>query len=176
MSSKRKKTNKNENKLRYITYALSILILVYVFVSDFSGYNGKLLYIPLEILLVLLIFSDYIIIKRKKKERFDFIILFINSLLIGYILSIEIILLPLTIRSTSGSFLYKQIHTYMVNHQMTIIPILLVLGGAFVIPGIKELYNKKKSAIYITLLTIGIILLLFGSFYTKICDLIYNYI
>lgn len=178
MPAKRKKTNKNKknNKLRYIGYIICALVLIYIFISDFSGYHGKLLYIPLEILLILLILSEYLIYKINKSRGLDFIVLFINSVLLSYVLSIELILIPATIKTTSSFYLYKQIHAYLLEHQTIIIPVLLVLSGAFVIPSVRELYNKKKSFVYLVLLILGIMCLLFGIFYSRICDLIYSYI
>lgn len=180
MAKRKNKTSKKETKkemtFRLVSCVCSLISFIYILLVDFSIFSLKSVYIPIEVLFILLVISDYYICKSKRFNYFDFIIIVLNSLMLGYILSIEIIILPLTIKGTNSSYIYKMVYSFLINYEMTLIPIFLVLGGAFVYPSIKDLLNKNKRGIYLFLLTIGIILIFFGLFYSRVCTLIDSYI
>ena len=168
-----KKEREKNNKLTIISSLLSLLVFLYVFIIEFTSYH--MIYIPIEVLFIILVISDYLIVKISKINTSNFLIILVNSILLAYFISIEIILLPLTFKYSNSAYIYKMVYGFLVEHENVLVPILIVVGGALMFPGFKELWKKNNKPIYMIILTLGIVVAAFGIFYLQVCTLINGY-
>ena len=100
-----KKERKRNKTLDIISTSMSLLVFLYVVIMEFTNYHVKVSYIPIEVLFIILIISDYIIIKKSVNSLLNTIIIMLNSVIMAYILCIEIILLPLTFKNSNSAYI-----------------------------------------------------------------------
>ena len=172
ITKKMKKRNKIYDS---ISLLLSLLVFLYVFIIEFMDYQTAFIYIPIEILFITLIVADYFIYKKSKFNIINVICLMVNAVVLAYILCIEIVLLPLTFKNPNSAYIYKLVYTYLISHETVLVPILIIIGGTFIFPGFRALLTRDKRPIYSLFLTVGISILAFGLFFSRVCIIISSY-